>query len=253
MGREIKRLQAGFQWPVGKAWEGYLSPHWRKCPQEGITCFNGENAAAVYLSHLTNMFCVVADSAARGQTHPYLYQLPYLSSHPDWSKQSEEVRRKFLDLCLKLMGDDHYDGFLGLTGKGFRLYFRLLELVGVSTNSDGTDDEKGYTWGNCAVCKGTGIHPDDNAAADAWEPTEPPAGDWWQVWETVSEGSPVTPSFATAEELIDYLVQYGDAWDQQRGDGGWKRENAEAFVKRGNAVSLVVAGGKVYTPRDGMP
>ena len=33
---------------------------------------------------------------------------------------------------------------------------------------------------------------------------------WWQVYETVSEGTPVTPAFATAEELIDYLVANGD-------------------------------------------
>ena len=29
------------------------------------------------------------------------------------------------------------------------------------------------------------------------ERREPPIGDGWQVWETVSEGSPVTPVFAT--------------------------------------------------------
>ena len=39
---------------------------------------------------------------------------------------------------------------------------------------------------------------------------------WFQVWETVSEGTPVTPPFATKEELIDYLVANGDFWDQKR-------------------------------------
>lgn len=65
---------------------------------------------------------------------------------------------------------------------------------------------------------------------------------WFQVWETVSEGTPVTPPFATKEELIDYLVANGDFWDQQRREEKkqgrqvsmdcepWSRKAAEAFV-----------------------
>ena len=71
------------------------------------------------------------------------------------------------------------------------------------------------------------------------------------VYETVSEGTPVTPVFATPEELIDYLVIHGDFWDQHRGDGGWLREAAESFVKRGFAMSLIVENGQVKAPRDG--
>ncbi len=33
---------------------------------------------------------------------------------------------------------------------------------------------------------------------------------WFQVWQTVSEGTPVTPAFATRQELYDYLVKYGE-------------------------------------------
>ncbi len=60
---------------------------------------------------------------------------------------------------------------------------------------------------------------------------------WVQVYETVSEGTPVTPPFATREELIEYLVKNGDFWDQSRGDGPWERESAEAFCKLGWAPS----------------
>lgn len=75
----------------------------------------------------------------------------------------------------------------------------------------------------------------------------------WQVYETVSEGTPVTPHFATPEELIEYLVANGDFWDQKRGDGGWSRESATKFVKGGWAPSAIIADGKMYAPRDGMP
>lgn len=75
--------------------------------------------------------------------------------------------------------------------------------------------------------------------------TEEPT--WFQVYETVSEGTPVTPPFATKPELVDYLVEYGDFWDQSRGDGGWKRANAKSFVDRGFAFTgmMRVDQGKV--------
>lgn len=78
---------------------------------------------------------------------------------------------------------------------------------------------------------------------------------WFQVYETVSEGTPVTPAFATKEELVDYLVQHGDYWDQYRGQGGWGQANAEGFVGVGFAMSMVVhhtpEGVEIKMPRDG--
>ena len=35
---------------------------------------------------------------------------------------------------------------------------------------------------------------------------EPPAGDGYQIWETVSEGSPVSPVFAKPEDLAQWMV-----------------------------------------------
>jgi hypothetical protein len=66
----------------------------------------------------------------------------------------------------------------------------------------------------------------------------------------------VTPAFATAEELIDYLVANGDYWDQERRKEGesemqcdpWPREAAEKFVRgSGWLPSMIVAGGKMLT------
>lgn len=75
---------------------------------------------------------------------------------------------------------------------------------------------------------------------------------WYQVWETVTEGTPVTPPFETQQELIDYLVANGDFWDQSRRAEGisympcdpWTRKQAESFVLgTGWAPSMVVTGG----------
>jgi hypothetical protein len=50
----------------------------------------------------------------------------------------------------------------------------------------------------------------------------------YQVYETVSEGTPVTPHFATRVELIDYLVSHGDYWDQSRTREGRARVHGPA-------------------------
>lgn len=80
----------------------------------------------------------------------------------------------------------------------------------------------------------------------------------YQVYQTVSEGTPVTPVFATEEEMIDYLATKGTFWDQKPSlvgrpaRGGWGRENAEAFVRGGGWMpSLVISSnGRVMEPKD---
>lgn len=81
---------------------------------------------------------------------------------------------------------------------------------------------------------------------------------WFQLYETVSEGTPVTPPFATKEELVTYLADHGDFWDQLRTKEGrqpsapWGREAASRFVDAGWAPSLVVTDGQAFTARDGL-
>lgn len=62
------------------------------------------------------------------------------------------------------------------------------------------------------------------------------------LYEEVSEGTPVTPVFATEEELVDYLVENGNFWGQK-----YTRENSEALVGNGSSLgSFAVVDGKSY-------
>lgn len=79
---------------------------------------------------------------------------------------------------------------------------------------------------------------------------------WYQVYETVSEGTPVTPPFQTQDELIDYLVTNGDFWDQHRREDRtssmpcepWSRQSATNFVKgHGWMPSMIIANGEVLS------
>lgn len=84
---------------------------------------------------------------------------------------------------------------------------------------------------------------------------------WWQIYETVSEGTPVSPPFATKEELVEYLVENGDFWDQRRrkeGRGGincdpWSRKAAENFVfGSGWAPSFISNGSSIMSGVEAM-
>lgn len=78
--------------------------------------------------------------------------------------------------------------------------------------------------------------PDEDTCRPVF--TEEPT--WWQVYETVSEGTPISPAFATKEELIEYLVENGDEWAQRRGTSPPSRAAVEAFVEGGWAPSMLV-------------
>lgn len=88
----------------------------------------------------------------------------------------------------------------------------------------------------CATCQGHSTleaYPGQRAQAEAWERSEPPTGEGWQLWETVSEGSPISPVFATAEELAAWMS------DPERGRNWVPQDVAAKFIADGWAPSFV--------------
>jgi hypothetical protein len=52
---------------------------------------------------------------------------------------------------------------------------------------------------------------------------DPLSGDGYQVWETVSEGSPISPVFETSDKLVNWLVNqgYSESASQKFLEVGW--------------------------------
>ena len=93
----------------------------------------------------------------------------------------------------------------------------------------------------CEQCGGHGsfeAYPGQRADAEAWERTEPPTGDGWQLWETVSEGAPISPVFDSAEDLARWMASRAkdDMWF---GVGVPTYDTALAFVRAGWAPTGV--------------
>lgn len=63
----------------------------------------------------------------------------------------------------------------------------------------------------CPDCEGHGYtwpSPEAEKLCEEWENYDPPLGIGFQLWETTSEGSPITPVFQTLEDLCVYAAVY---------------------------------------------
>lgn len=295
MGREVKRVAAGFVWPLGKVWSGFINnPH--RGPKRCRAC-EGSGSSTV-ARHLKNQWYGYAPFKPEDRdSKPFLptddhivaFATRNIQRSPEfYATGPRAIEREAARLCAHFnSGWSHHlnDRDVAALIEGGRLYDFTHEFVPGTGwkpknprptptarevniwSCSGFGHDCINQWivikaeckrlrirSECGRCHGRGLIWSSRGAQkryEGWEPIAPPAGDWWQIWETVTEGSPVTPAFATREELIDHLVQHGDAWDQGRGDGGWSRKNAESFVEAEWSPSLIAMGGQCYEPRDG--
>jgi hypothetical protein len=109
----------------------------------------------------------------------------------------------------------------GLNNIDYDIHRALLKAAGL-------DNEK---WGICPVCKGECLDPAVQEAYESWKKEPPPEGPGWQLWETVSEGSPISPVFPTREAFIEYLLKEG-----------YSQKAAEKFTEIGWVPSAATDG-----------
>ncbi len=101
----------------------------------------------------------------------------------------------------------------------------------------------------CPECNGEGAteaYEGQFAARDAWEPSDPPTGEGWQLWETVSEGSPVSPVFPDAEGLAQWLTTPEGGKMAGPSRRPMAIEQARGFVGVGWAPSGFIDAGGVH-------
>jgi len=148
---------------------------------------------------------------------------------PNWehpTKEFDRIRGRETD--YQPMFDEPFDTAMD----EWYANWKAWKLGNPDFDKHGKDHPNYWDW--------SGGPPDPQYYRRNWKPEEMT---WWQMYETVSKGTPVTPPFATDVELVDYLCKHGTFWDSTP----WKRTNAEAFVKSGWAPSMMVYAGKIYT------
>lgn len=85
-------------------------------------------------------------------------------------------------------------------------------------------------------------YPPDEDTCVPYTKTE---ANWYQVYETVSEGTPVTPPFETQQELIDHLVEFGETFNPYN-KGGFDRKSATKFVMQDQWVMSGMSVNGIY-------
>lgn len=213
MGREIRKIAADFEWPLNKTWEGFLNPHYeynKQCPFcEGsgynpethkiynewywgteenwvmITANRRYNNSA-WSHHITQdeVQALVNSNRLMDFTHTWTGKDGWVKKDPPYTPTADEVNEWSIQ---NPMGHDSLNAHICVETRAKRL--------GV--------------WGQCEACKGHGSIWSDKKhedAAEKWEPTDPPTGDYYQLWETTSEGSPISPPCETPEKLARWLA-----------------------------------------------
>jgi len=206
----------GFDWPRGKVWGGFLNPHYRKCSCCGGS---GSTESKKALRHLVHLLMISGDDSRRMSAFPH----PWL------------VRAGIDDV-----GTTMHELTVGLAGRDLKHAHDAIDnqsAVDKIIAAAGLPD----TWGTCAACDGEGLDPSVREAYEAWTETPVPTGDGWQMWETTSEGSPISPVFATPEELARWLADNGAS---TFGNNTATYDQWLAMVQSGWAMSAMFVPGK---------
>jgi hypothetical protein len=214
MGRELKRVALDFDWPMGKVWTGFINPHNEQCEHCNGS---GETAARRCLQDIAHLLLIAGADSLKGRNHPWMKEI-YLDDRvpsPDMAELTGALTRPLQDWR---MGHDAIDRWTATK--------KIIQAAGLDPD----------VWGICTHCEGHGQPKEVYALSEAWEQTEPPTGEGWQMWETVSDGSPVSPVFATKEAFVKYLIGQG-----------YSEGAAEQFAEQGHAFSFAIANGQMYS------
>lgn len=180
MGRELKRVPMDFDWPLDKVWSGYINDRYKRCPDCDGT---GSTTAGHRLSDLVSLLMLSGSDATQvGKVcHPYFNEMAlYNSAGKVCGPDMLELTTALAGRAPSFMGHDCCDRWSAVK--------KIVAAAGLPD-----------TWGVCAACKGEG--GDDGG----WVAMEPPSGDGYQVWENVSEGSPISPVCSTPAGLATWM------------------------------------------------
>lgn len=229
MGRTLKRVPLDFDWPRDMVWQGYINP---VSPIECEVCEgSGESPQVRYLYEKWYGSLDEPDWVWCDDSHTRRWNRAAWNNNLDeddvkalidedrlWDftrVPRTEEQRQIVEQRLK----EGHNSWLPFSNG----YVPTPEEVNVwnrttlghdSINAwvvvEAKAKKRGYPL-KCNVCKGEGhfwTSPEKKAAYEAWEPTEPTEGEGYQLWETITEGSPQSPVFASLDELCEWCAEH---------------------------------------------
>jgi hypothetical protein len=218
MGRDVKRVPLDFNWPLNEIWKGYINPYsptkCKLCDGQGVNPETLKISKAFYdFEHLGKRWCnkITEDEVDA------LFKEHRLFNFKE-KPTAEEVNLH-----------ENHDAI-----NRWILIETRAKRLGV--------------WGYCPLCEGTGSYFCEEKYHDLhenWEQIEPPEGEGYQLWETVSEGSPISPVFVSLDDLASWCENGATCFASQKtprekwlkmfqsGDFSYK-------IKAGNATLIMM-------------
>lgn len=201
--RKLKRVPLDFDWPLKEVWKGYINPYSKQCP--GCNQGKGITPAREWLNAISYVLPMAGAASLETESlHPWLKAIRLA---PD-----QRPGKEMALLTEGLAGNPPRYPF-GHSGTD---HWHASEKI---IQAAGLDPE---IWGICPVCHGHGIDPEVYEKAKAWEAYEPPAGEGYQLWEDISEGSPVSPVFETLDKLCFWLEKHDQIMGNFKTFAEWK-------------------------------
>jgi hypothetical protein len=231
MGREIRRVPLGFDWPLDRVWCGFVNPHPRakKCADCDGTAWNRKTrqiAEDFYdFARTGRRWCdnITQDEADALVAADRLWDFWRRIGPNGWEDivPRPRVTAEQVNAANRRPGLGSHDGINRMI-----LIRTRAKRLGV------------YGW--CRRCNGQGEiwrRQGQRRRYERWKPSNPPRGPGYQMWETVSEGSPVTPVFASAEGLVRWLMDHE----------GYSETAARRFLQDEWCPSAIMVNGNLYS------
>jgi hypothetical protein len=245
--RTVKRVALDFEWPLHKVWEGYLNPD--RADVECVDCGgSGYGPAARMIAETfygyEHQELGWHDKITQDEVQALVDEGRLMDFTHTWSPDDGWQRRPdgYVPTAAEVNEDQHKHPGRMLGGHDAINRHILIKArckrLGIACD--------------CPACGGHGVisNPDEAecARAKAWLEREPPAGPGWQLWETTSEGSPISPVCATAENLAAWCATGATIFGKEKlSDEQWlamfRAENPEDAVDIGSF--LIVENGQM--------
>lgn len=265
MGREVKRVPLGWDWPLDKIWSGYTYTEEQRARFEEDPCPDCTNGYAPRAAQLQDLWygkipfrpedngstpLTAQTPAVRAFAERNVRSAPgyYGTSEASIVREAQRLAELWNGMLAHHLNEDDVAALRaidllprGLTHRFVRdvepsQRWQRIEPAPVITAAQ--LNEEAITGGllgdavgmyefvearcvaegvphTCQTCHGHASlerFPGQRDEAEAWERTEPPTGEGWQLWETVSEGSPISPVFVDADGLARWMSSPAYTW-----------------------------------------
>lgn len=252
--RELRRVSLDFAAPLHTVWEGYKNPYpgpltCNLCDGSGYNTatkqidddfYSFEDPHRAWCDEITQdeVQALVDEGRLMHFTHTW-------EQGEGWKPKQWETQGFWCPQCrtsVPQLSPEHHSGLCTecntgmelLEGSDPRLHIPTAAEVNACNRLGGFDHHDGINrfiliearakrlgvFGKCAMCNGEGTLPHPDAAIrklhEEWKEREPPTGTGYQLWSTTSEGSPISPVFASAEELADWCAEHATVFADEK-------------------------------------